>query len=162
VNTRKKLGVALSIALAFVGLLGCGTSNHLQTIMLSSANSTGTFGIKGINNVLQLKAMGNYSSTKTHDLTNVATYVITPVGTTFSGAPLPTPPQGMSINATGLAVSTDPAICTYTNVGTTTTPSYALTGWYQVVASYQGISSQPVAIAIASSTGDGPSGACGP
>src|SRR5258708_23091998 len=62
VNTRKKLIVALSIALSFIGLLGCGTTNHLQTIMLTAANATGTFRIKGINNVLQLKAIGTYSS----------------------------------------------------------------------------------------------------
>ena len=161
-NTRKKLVIALPIALLFFGLLGCGTSNHLRTITLTAANSTGTFGIKGINNVLQLKAVGNYSSTQTRALTNEVTYVITPVGTTVTGAPLPIPPQGMGINATGLAVATDPAICTYTNVGTATSASYALTGWYEVVASFQGISSQPVAIGIASATGDGPNSACGP
>jgi hypothetical protein len=160
VNTRTKLIVALSIALSFLGLLGCGTTNHLQTITLTSGSSTGTFEIKGINNVLQLKAIGNYSSTQTRDLTNVVTYVITPSGTSLTG-PLPTPPQGMNIDKSGLTVATNPAICTFTNVGTTTTPAYALTGFYQVVASFQGITSQPVAIGIASSTGDGPSGACG-
>ena len=72
-NTRKKLFLALSLALAFVGLLGCGTSNHLQTIMLTSGNSGGTFNVKGIGGTLQLKAIGNYSSGKNKDLTNVVT-----------------------------------------------------------------------------------------
>ena len=163
-NTRKKLITALSIALAFLGLLGCGTSNHLQTITLTSGSTSGTFNIIGIGGTLQLKAIGNYSSQQTHDLTNVATYAVTPVGQDINGNALQAPPQTMTLNATGMATAVDPAVCTWINLQTdpTKSPAWALTGSYQVIATYQGITSQPVFVAIASAAGPAPTGLCGP
>jgi hypothetical protein len=164
VTTSKKLVITLSIALAFFGLLGCGTSNHLQTITLTSGSSSGTFNIVGIGGTLQLKAIGNYSSTKTHDLSNVATYAVTPVGQDIDGNALAAPPQTMTINPTGMATAVDPAVCTWINLqpDPTKSPAWALTGSYQVIATYQGVSSQPVFIAIASAAGPAPTGLCGP
>jgi hypothetical protein len=165
VNTRKKLVVALSIAFAFVGLLGCGTSNHLKTILLTSGSSTGTFNVKGIGGVLQLKAIGNYSSSQTHDLTSVVTYVVTPTGNdSNTGAVLPASPLTLTMSTTGMATAVAPAACTWINLqpDPTKPPAWALTGSYQVVASFQGISSQPVFIAVASAAGPAPTGACGP
>ena len=161
-NTRKKLIAVLPIALALLGLLGCGTSNHLQTITLSSASSTGQFEVKGIGGTLQLKATGNYSSTQTHDLTNVATYSI--AADPYTGGPLPTPPQGATLNATGLVTAVDPGVCTFVNVQSdpAAPPAWVLTGAYKVTATYQGITSQPVYVAVASAAGPGPTGACGP
>jgi len=162
VNTRKKLIATLSIALAFLGLLGCGTSNHLQTITLTATGATGQFIVKGIGGTLQLRATGNYSSTQTHDLTNVATYTI--VADPNTGGPLPIPPQGVTLNATGLVTAVDPPVCTFLNVqpDPTLPPAWVLTGDYKVTATYQGITSQPVYIGVASAAGPGPTGACGP
>ena len=164
-NTRKNIAVALLMALAFLGLPGCGTTNHLQTITLSSSNSTGTFEVKGIGGTLQLKATGNYSSTQTHDLTNVVTYTVTPDGTESDGTtPLLAPPQTVTLNKTGLMTAVDPAVCTFVNLqpDPTKPAAWALTGSYKVVATFQGISSQPVFVAIASAAGPAPTGACGP
>jgi hypothetical protein len=165
VNTRKKLFLALTLALAFVGLLGCGTSNHLKTILLTSGSSTGTFNVKGIGGVLQLKAIGNYSSTQTHDLTNVATYVVTPTGgDSNTGAALLAPPLTLTMSTTGMATAVDPAACSWINLqpDPLKPAAWALTGAYKVVASFQGITSQPVFIAVASAAGPAPTGACGP
>jgi hypothetical protein len=163
VNTRTKFIGALSMALAFAGLLGCGTSNHLQSITLTAGSTTGTVEVKGIGGTLQLVATGNYSSGKTHDLSHVVTYTVTPTGTDVNtGGPLPTPPLGASISPTGLITAELPAVCTFTYATGSTPPAYSLTGSYQVVATFEGIVSQPMYIAMASATGDGPSGACGP
>jgi hypothetical protein len=171
VNTRKKLVIALSTALAFLALLGCGTSNKLQTITLSASGSSGLFNAKGEGGTLQLVATGNYSSGKTHDLTNVVTYTITQNGLQIASlkpttyAPLPAPPQTATIDKTGLVTAVPPFACTWHDAEpdpTQNKPSWFLTGSYQVVATYQGVSSQPVFVGIGSASGDGPSGACGP
>jgi hypothetical protein len=172
VNTRKKLFVALSIALAFVGLLGCGTSNHLQTITLSAAGTSGLFNVKGEGGTLQLVATGNYSSSKTHDLTNVVTYTMTASGSQIASlspttyAPLPAPPQTATMSKTGLVTAVQPFACTWhdgePNPNKDNKPSWFLAGSYQVVATYQGVTSQPVFVGVASAAGDGPSNACGP
>ncbi len=163
--TRTKLIVALASALSLLGLLGCGQTNHLQTITLTSANSSGTFNVVGIGGTLQLTATGNYSSTQTHDLTNVVTYTVTPTGTdSNTGLALPAPPQTLTMSVTGMATAVDPSACTWINLQTdpTKSPAWALTGSYKVTATFQGIISQPVFIAVASSAGPAPTGACGP
>jgi hypothetical protein len=164
VITRTKLIVALACALSLFGLLGCGQTNHLQTITLTSANSTGTFEVKGIGGTLQLTATGNYSSQQTHDLTNVVTYTVTPFGLDDNNNPLPTPPLGLILNATGLATGADPAVCSFVNLQTDPTkpPAWALAGSYKVIATFQGVTSQPVYIAMASAAGPAPTGLCGP
>jgi hypothetical protein len=172
VNTRKKLVVALSIALAFVGLLGCGTSNHLQTITLTASGSSGFFNVKGEGGTLQLVATGNYSSGKTHDLTNDVTYTMTAEGDQIDVStlpesifPLPAPPQTETINRTGLVTAVEPFACSWHDAEPDPTqdkPSWFLTGSYKVIATYQGVTSQPVFVGVASAGGDGPSGACGP
>jgi hypothetical protein len=165
VNTSKKLVIALSIALAFIGLLGCGTTNHLQTITLTGGTSGGFINVQGEGGTLQLVATGNYSSGKTHDLTHSVTYTMTPLGTDLGGVPLPAPPQTASINVTGLVTATPPFACSWHDAEPDVTdnkPAWVLFGSYQVVATYQGITSQPIFVGIASAAGDGPSSACGP
>jgi hypothetical protein len=168
---RKKLAIALSIALAFVSLLGCGTSNHLQTITLSASGASGLFNAKGEGGTLQIVATGNYSSGKTHDLSNVVTYTMTADGlqiatlgpTTYS--PLPDPPQTATIDKTGMITAVQPFACTWHDAEPNPAddkPQWFLTGSYKVVATYQGITSQPAFIGIAAAEGDGPKGACGP
>jgi hypothetical protein len=156
----------LSIALAFVGLLGCGTSNHLQTITLSASGSSGLFNVKGEGGTLQLVATGNYSSGKTFDLTQVVTYTMIPTGVNTSGIALPAPPLTASIDKTGMVTATPPFNCTWhdaePNPAKDMKPVWFLTGSYQVVATFEGVSSQPVFVGVASSSGDGPSSACGP
>ena len=163
-NTRKHIAIALLMALTFLGLPGCGTTNHLQTITLSAAGSSGLFNVKGEGGTLQLVAKGNYSSTQTRDLTNVVTYTVTPTGNSLTG-PLPAPPLTMSFSKTGLLTATPPFACSWTDLEpdkTQNKPAWFLDGSYQVVATTQGISSQPIFVAVASSSGDGPNSACGP
>lgn len=161
-NTSKKLVIALSIALVFIGLLGCGTSNHLQTITLTSGNTGGTFNVQGIGGTLQLKAIGNYSSGKTKDLTNVVTYTMIPDP---NGVPLPAPPLTAEINATGMITAVDPAVCTWTNLNAsdlTKDAAWVLNGDYIIVAKTQGVTSQPVFVGIGSAAGISKDGSCGP
>jgi hypothetical protein len=79
---------------------------------------------------------------------------------------LPTPPQGVTINKTGLLTAVPPFVCSWhdaePNPNKDMKPQWFLTGSYQVIATYQGVTSQPVFVGGASAGGDGPSGACGP
>ncbi|HLW86482.1 MAG TPA: hypothetical protein VKR60_14800 [Candidatus Sulfotelmatobacter sp.] len=157
---------------AFVGLLAisltsCGTAS-LKTIDLSaSANSTGGFfELKGEGSTIQLTATGNYTYGPTKDLSNLVTYTVTPDGvdSNFFQA-LPAPPEDITISKTGLLTAVDPFVCTYQDVGTPTLAVWVLTGSYKVVATYRGVSSQPVYVGMASAAGPAVSpdpGACGP
>jgi hypothetical protein len=168
---RKTIFAALVCALLLSSMLGCGTSNHLQTITLTSSGTTGTYNLYGVGDTLQLKATGNYSSGETHDLTNVVTYtvVVDPVNDVDAfGNLLPAPPQGVNINATGMINATDPVLCTWVDVapvvtvGTAPTPAWAISGDYKVTATFQGITSQPVFVTVASEIGDPSNPALGP
>src|SRR5258707_12591904 len=61
----KTLFAALACALLVFSMLGCGTSNHLLSIQLSTSNTAetppGTLDLKGIGGTLQGYAWGNYS-----------------------------------------------------------------------------------------------------
>src|SRR5271168_3390412 len=65
---RKTLFAALACALLTFSMLGCGTTNHLQSIQLSTSNASETPGttlvLSGIGGTLQLYTWGNYSSGK--------------------------------------------------------------------------------------------------
>jgi hypothetical protein len=166
---RKSLISALGFVLLATSLLGCGGSNKLQTITLSIGGQGGTFNLKGIGGVLQLKATGNYSNSKTHDLTNVATYTIgvDPVhGVDVRDFPLLPPPMTVTLSPTGMLTAVEPAVCTWhdsePDPDKDNKPAWSITGTYVVTATFQGITSQPVFVAVASATGDGPFGACGP
>jgi hypothetical protein len=159
---RKSLISALGFVLLATSLLGCGGSNKLQTIMLTVGGSGGLFNVKGIGGTLQLKVVGNYSNSKTKDLTNVATYSVTPDPL---GIPLPAPPLTVTMSNTGLMTAVEPAVCTWHDAEpdpTQNKPAWVLTGSYIVTASFQGVTSQQAFVAVASATGDGPSNACGP
>ncbi len=161
---RKTIFAALACALLAFSMLGCGTSNHLQTITLTSGNATGTFNVVGIGGTLQLVATGNYSSGKTFNLTNKVTYtiVVDPVNNLDAfGNTLQAPPLTVTLNTTGMITAVDPAECTWIDVAaiippatTAPTPAWALSGDYMVTASFEGITSQPVFVGVASSVGN--------
>ena len=157
---RKTLFTALACALLALSLLGCGTTNHLQSITLTPSGG-GLFNVKGIGGTLQLVATGNYSSGQTHDLTNVVAYSITPDP---SGIALPTPPLTITMSPTGMMTAVEPAVCTWhdTQTDTTKPPTWVVTGSYIVTASFQGITSQQAFVTVASAAGDAPDGSCGP
>jgi hypothetical protein len=154
------------VGLLAIGLTSCGTAS-LKTIDLSaSGNATGGFyDLKGEGGTIQLTAVGNYTYGPSRDLSNLVTYTVTPDGFDIYGNALPAAPQDITISKTGLVTAVDPFVCTYVDVGTPTTPAWALTGSYKVVVTYRGITSQPVYLGMASQAGPaGPpaNGACGP
>lgn len=167
---RKPFITALLCALLATTLLGCGMTNKLQTIEISVAGNGGLFNVQGEGGTLQLVVTGNYSNSKTHDLTNVATYTIVPDGNYLDSDgvtefPLLDPPQTITLSKTGLATAVDPFVCTWINLESdpTKTAKWALTGSYKVTASFGGVTSQPVYIAVASAVvGGANNGQCGP
>src|SRR5271154_2206385 len=72
---RKTLFAALACALLAFSMLGCGTTNDLQSIQLSNSNTSatppGTIDLFGEGGQAQLYAWGNYSSGKQKLLTDV-------------------------------------------------------------------------------------------
>jgi hypothetical protein len=159
---RKQILAAFLGAAVLLSLSGCGTSDKMTSVTLSSAGSGGFFEVKGEGGLLQLVATANYTSGKTVVVTTWTTYTVQPIGTDLTGAILPPPPQNITISPTALLTAVQPFVCTFHNAGTPTTPSYVLTGSYQITGTYKGITSQPVFIGVASQSGDGPGGACGP
>ena len=160
--TRKTFITALTCALLATTLLGCGGSNKLQSITLTIGGQGGTVNLKGIGGTLQFKATGNYSNSKTHDLTNVVTYTVIPDP---AGVSLPLPPLTVTLDPTGLMTAVQPAACTWHDSEpdpTQNKPVWSITGAYIVTAKFDSVTSQPMFIPVASATGDGPSGACGP
>jgi hypothetical protein len=156
---RTIISIASLCLLAAIGL-GCG-SNSLKTINLLTTSTN----LSGIGATAQLAVQGNYSYGPAQDLTTKATYTIVPDGTDWAGNTLPTPPQGVSVSVQGLVTAVDPAVCSWLDVSPNSTPVWVLTGTYKIVATYQGISSQPVYIGVASAGGDPApqgNGACGP
>ena len=152
----------------FVLLPGCGNPaiGTLQSITLASAS--GSYELQGEGGTIQLVATGNYSSNATKNLTGNVTYTATPIGTDEGGASLPptsaTSPQTISISTTGLVTAIAPFVCTYYNDGTVTAPVWVLTGSYEIVATFDKVSSQPVYVGVAAAAGTGPNdgGQCGP
>jgi hypothetical protein len=179
---RKTLFTALACGLLIFSLLGCGTSNKLQSITLGaslingapSKSQPGFFTLEGNGGTIQLQAIGNYSSGKTHDLSNVVTYtmVVDPINNVDAfGNPLPAPPQTAQISPSGLVTAVDPATCSWVDVSPDPTKfAFFYSGDYKVTATFQGFTSQPLYIPVASSAGspvyngvaNNPTEQCGP
>jgi hypothetical protein len=182
---RKTLFAALVCALLVFSMLGCGATNHLQSIQLTASlingvaptGQTGIYNLAGDGDTIQLQATGTYTNSKTEDLTTAVTYtvIVDPNYTqTYTGAallppcqapscPMPTsgPPytQGtVEYSQSGLITAVEPAVCTWVEQGT----GWFFQGAYQVTASFKGITSQPVYIPVASESGPGENGQCGP
>jgi hypothetical protein len=156
------------LSLLAICLTSCGSSDNLRTIQLSASGSSsgGFFDLQGEGGTIQLTAVGTYDYGPTRDLTNRVIYTVTPDGFDIGGNPLPAPPQDITISATGLLTAVDPFVCTYADVGTSSTPAWVLTGSYKIIATFGGISSQPVYVGVASAAGPPApafaAGACGP
>ena len=156
---------------SFLGVLAllttsCGTGDKIGSVNITAAGASGgVINLQGLGGTLQLHVYANYTSGKQIDETNFATYTITPEGVDQSGAALPTPPNGIQMNNTGMITAVDPGICTwYNGSATITTPSWFFTGDYKIVATYRGFSSQPIYIPVSSaaSTQSQNNGQCGP
>lgn len=180
----KTLFTALACALLAVVLSGCGQSNHLQSIQLTAntingvvqTSQSGIYNLQGDASTIQLTATGTFTDSKTKDLTNEVTYavVVDPNYTRdYQGNPLLPPCQApacpspssppftqgtLEFNSTGLITAVEPAVCTWVQQGT----GWFFQGAYQVTASFEGITSQPIYIPIASASGPGTNGTCGP
>jgi len=176
---RKNLFAALACALLVLSMLGCGTTNHLQSIQLSTSNTVESPGnsldLAGIGGTLQLYTWGNYSSGKQKLLNNVAvTYqiVLTPgsvASTGELGDPNATPPQTVQLSPTsGLLTAVTPFACSWENsaVPPATAPAWGVSGSYTVTATYSGFTTPPAYVALASAAGisgtTNPTGECGP
>jgi hypothetical protein len=181
---RTQILTALTCALLALGTLGCGTSNKLQSITLTASlingeaptGQDGIYNLEGDGGTIQLLATGTYTSKATKNLTNAVTYnvMVDPnYSEDYTGAPLlppcqapscpnpSTPPftQGtVEYSTTGLITAVEPATCTWVEQGT----GWFFQGAYQVTATYDGITSQPIYIPIASAAGPGQNGQCGP
>ncbi len=174
INFLAVVAVALSLIAS-----GCGTSDYVQSITLaatvpgsSSSSSSGSsssetfFNLSGQDGTLQFVATANYHSGKTINVTNSVTYSVTPTGTDDNGNALPAyGANTVPISPTGLMTAVV-SLCTWVDVGNPlpTPPKYnwEYTGFYQTIAIYNGMQSQPVAIGVGSAAGNAPDGSCGP
>jgi len=160
--------------LAILALLAssCGTGDKIASVSMTASGQTGLVNLEGMGSTLQLQVMANYTSGKSINETNFATYMITAVGTDDNLNPLPTPPYGIELNNTGMITATEQqngsGLCTWTNLNTTTTaltsPAWYYLGNYTIVATYRGFTSNPVYIPVASGAGNQQSSndECGP
>jgi hypothetical protein len=150
---RTRILVTVLAALALL-LSSCGTSDKVASVSITAVNGSGGGfeNLAGIGGTLQLQVMANYTSGKQVDETNWSTYTVTPFGTDDSvpGIPLPSPPQTVTINATGMMTAVQPAYCTWINLNTPAQPAWFLTGYYSVTAKYHNFTSQPIFIGVAS------------
>lgn len=162
---RKPFFAALLSALLATTLLGCGGTRDLQSITLTIGGNGGTFNLQGVGGTLQLKATGNYSNSKTIDITNRVTYAVVPQGTDVFGNALPAPPMTVTMSPTGLLTAVEPFTCTWENLeqDPAKDEAWVIDGSYMITATVDGVTSQPVFVAVASAAGLGPPvGACGP
>jgi len=175
---RSNILAALLVALSLIST-GCGTSDYVQSITLSAAGATagGSYNLPGVDATLQLQVTANYHSGKGVPVTNSITYAVTPIGCQSSGDPanpcgaaLPAyGPTSAPISPTGLMQAVA-SLCTWVDLPSgnpavlPTPPQYnwLYTGYYQVVASYNGMQSNPLGVGVGSAAGNAPNGACGP
>jgi hypothetical protein len=185
---RTTLFTALTCALLVFSMLGCGSTHTLQSVQISTSNqsetSTSGLNLQGISANIQLYAWANYSNGKSvliHGDEVTWKIVLDPIYNVDAyGNPLPPPPEVIQLSTTGLATAVDPAYCTWVDTAQVTTanptpsPAWAISGAYDVSATFQGMVAPVVEIAVADTggspeypPGDGanlnnPSGLCGP
>jgi hypothetical protein len=153
------LGAITLLTIGAVSLVstGCGTSDSIQSITLSSTGSSagGFFNLAGVDGTQQLTVTANYHSGKTIDVTQDSTYSVVPVGTQddmVSALP-PYGPDTVPISKSGLMTGIA-QICTWTDAIDPTTgkpfapPVWEYTGYYQVTATYREFTSQPVGMGV--------------
>ncbi len=178
---RPTLFAAFICALLVFSMLGCGTTNNLQTIQLTASlingvvptGQAGIANLSGYGATIQLQATGIYSGSGPKDLTNQVTYtVIVDPNSNSDGnggvllpscqapaCPVPSAPPYTSgtlqYSSTGLITAVDPSECTWVNsaVDPSTTPAWTYVGDYIVTATYHGVTSQPFYVPIGSAAG---------
>jgi len=169
---HKTLFAALACALLVFSMLGCGTTDHLQSIQLSTSSSepgtgVGTYiNLYGADAPGQFYTWGNYSNGKQKLLhgNGVAYQIsITPGSLTLDyntgeyvplvSDPNANPPQTVQLSPDGVITAVTPFECTWENfaVAPATAPSFAYVGSYTVTATYQGFTTPPAYIPVASS-----------
>ena len=181
--------VLLALSLASCGAFS-GQSNYLQTITLNvelvnGAAPSGVTSLEGMGGTIQLQAIGNYTDKKTVDLTNKVTYtVVVDPNNNLDGdggvllppcqppsCPVPSGPPYTSgtleYDNTGLLTAVEPAKCTWENTDPSgSSPAWVIVGDYAVTVTFEGVTSQPLYIPIASAGGvvstSNPNGNCGP
>lgn len=172
---RKNLFAALACAALMFSMLGCGQSNNLRSIQVNAAlvngeaptAQTGIYTLQGNGGTIQLQAIGTFSDGKTKDLSNVVTYsmIVDPHYSVDAfdnpllppcQAPCQTQGQGTAeFSVTGLITAVEPATCTWVDpVPVGGTASWFYVGDYEVTVTFEGITSQPVYIPVASSAGN--------
>ncbi len=175
---RQTLFCALACALLVFSMLGCGSSNNLQSIQISTSNTAetapGTLDLVGIGGTIQVYTWGNYSSGKTKLLSNESVqYQISITPDMPLSGELATPPQTVELSPTGLLTAVPPFVCTWVNSAPenatppVTAPAWGVGGSYTVTGTYLGFTSPPVFVAVASASpgtedGTNPTGECGP
>jgi len=169
---RTRILVTLLATLALLSS-SCGSGDKIASVSITAGGQTGTVNLYGLGGTMQLQVMANYTSGKSIDETNFATYMITPEGYQWDQKTLlPTPPYGVQLNNTGMITATADqngnGVCTWYNANTTSTqlssPSWFFTGDYTIVATYRGFTSNPIYIPVASGASgqSGQEGICGP
>jgi hypothetical protein len=166
---RKTLFAALACALLVFSMLGCGTTNHLKSIQLSTSNTLANAGtnvvIYGTNAPGWLYAWGNYSngSQKLLGGSGLAYNIaITPNSFVLDNStntyvplvadPNATPAQTIQLSPAGEITAVAPFACTWENfaVAPATAPSFAYVGSYTITATYGGFTSPPAFVPVAS------------
>jgi hypothetical protein len=187
----KHIFAALGMAVLALSLVGCGAfkgqTNDLKSITLTAVSingstpgsQTGIYNLEGDGGTIQLAATGVYSGGTSKDITSKVTFsvIVDPNynqaylhGTNTTLLPpcqAPNCPAGTAPNftsgtveysSTGLITAVEPAVCTWVQQGT----GWFFEGAYQVTVSFDGVTSQPVYIPVASEAGPWTNGACGP
>ena len=151
---------------------GCGTSDYVQSVTLSSTGATsGGFSISRASTArFSFKPPRTTIAARAVPVTDSVTFTVTTVGVDDEGNPLPAyGPITVPINKTGLMQAVG-SLCTWTDLPSGSPPAiptppqynWVLDGYYQVIASYNGMASNPVGVGVGSAAGDAPDGTCGP
>lgn len=137
----------------------------------------GFFTLEGNGGTIQMQATGEYSGGTTQDITHVVQYNVNvdanynqdAYGNTLlppctaPNCPVPGGPPYTSgtveYSTTGLITAVEPATCTWVDIvpllnGEVQTPSWFYVGDYVVTVSYEGVTSNPIYIPVASSAGN--------
>lgn len=148
----------LACGLLISGMVGCGATNHLQSVTLGVAlingqapsGQSGFFTLQGNGGTMQLQVTANNSNGQSVDVTNHATYTVvvdpannqdafgnTLVPPCLTGTcPNPTsaPPYAsgtVEYGPTGLLTAVEPATCTWVDIAPITTPGTTPTpAWF--------------------------------
>jgi hypothetical protein len=167
-----KFAIAASACTLLVfTILGCGATNKLESIQLSTSNTSETTGstltLYGIGGTLQLYTWGNYSNGKhvllggsglayeisitpnSLELNDEGDYV------PITSNPNATPPQTVQLTGTGLLTAVTPFTCTWTNTATppASSPIFAVVGSYTITATFGAFTSPPAFVTVASAPG---------